>query len=300
MKVYPVCYSEGVVCSKRVRTFLALLLLSFALGGCLGLVEIAGRVADGSAFSVKTTARYRGKSVEAREIRFKNHDKQLEQGLLIILDDFPFLQFRTTQPDQNGSFFFTSLHYVGGTYSGWNEWTQTLSGSGTFRISGNTAYLNIGDSIGTGSFSSAKILHNGGKRTGEEALASVHARSDRIAAIAEWMRSFSDGDAHRLRDERFSDVGAFEAYWKPILFPELTLPNQRPSTYMETDAEWSWAESVRWNRTYTRNFFPEELWLIRDSGALMRDFEEASAWLYCVYEWRSVEAALKENNLVKQ
>ncbi|MDR0708343.1 MAG: hypothetical protein LBF60_10810 [Treponema sp.] len=281
----------------RLRPFLAFFLFSFTLSGCLGLVETAGRVADGSAFSVKTTARYRGKTVEVREISFKNKDKQQEQGLLIILDDFPFLQFRTTQPDRNGSFFFTSLHYMGGTYSGWNEWTQALAGSGTFRISGNTAYLNISGSIGTGAFTSAKILHNGGKRAGEEALASVRARADRIAALVEWMRAFPGG---LVNGQRFSDVGAFEAYWKPILFPERTPSGQRPSTYTETDAEWSRAESVRWNRTYTRVLFPEALRPVRDSGALMRDFEEAPAWLYCVYEWRSVEAVLKENNLVKQ
>jgi hypothetical protein len=281
----------------RIRTFLALSLFSFALSGCLGLVEKAGRVADGSAFSVKTTARYRGKSVEAREIQFKNQDKQPEQGLLIMLDDFPFLQFRTTRPGQNGSFFFTSLHYMGGTYAGWNEWTQMLSGSGTFRISGAAAYLNIDGPIVTGGFASAKILHNGGKRAGEEALASVHARSERIAAIVEWMGAFSSLHA---RDQRFSDVETFEAYWKPILFPELAPLVRRPSTYTETDAEWSRAESVKWNKTYTRSLLPEELWRVRDSGALMRDFEEAPAWLYCVYEWRRIESALKENNLVKQ
>ncbi|MDR2447018.1 MAG: hypothetical protein LBD58_06985 [Treponema sp.] len=281
----------------RLRTFLAFFLFSFILSGCLGLVETAGRVADGSAFSVKTTARYRGKTVEIREIRFKNKDKQPEQGLLIILDDFPFFQFRTTRPDLNGSFFFTSLHYMGGTYSGWNEWTQTLAGSGAFRISGNIAYLDINGSIEAGAFTSAKILHNGGKRAGEEALASVRIRADRIAALAEWMRAFSGGLAN---GQRFSDVEAFEAYWKPILFPELVTPGRRPSTYTETGAEWSRAEDVRWNRTYTRSLFPETLRPIRDSGALMRDFEEAPAWLYCVYEWRSVEAVLKENNLIKQ
>jgi hypothetical protein len=246
---------------------------------------------------VKTTARYRGKTVEVREISFKNQNKQPEQGLLIIPDDFPFFQFRTTQPDRNGLFFFTSLYYVGGTYSGWNEWTQMLSGSGTFRISGNTAYLNIDGSIGTGSFTSAKILHNGDKRAGEEAIASVRARAERIVALAEWMGAFSGDPGHR---QRFSNVEAFEEYWKPILFPELAPPDQRPSTYTETDAEWSRAESVRWNRTYTRSLFPEELRPVRDSGALMRDFEEAPAWLYCMYEWQSIEAALKENNLVKQ
>jgi hypothetical protein len=281
----------------RLRIFLALFLFSFALSGCLGLVETAGRVADGSAFSVETTARYRGKTVEAREIRFRNQDKQPEQGLLIILDDFPYLQFRTTQPDQNGSFFFISLHYVGGTYSGWNEWTQTVAGSGAFRINGNIAYLDISGSIETGAFTSAKILHNGDKRTGEEALASVRAHADRIAALVEWMRAFSGGLAN---GQRFSDVGAFEAYWKPILFPELVLLGERPSIYTETGVEWSRVESVRWNRTYTSSLLPETLRPVRDSGALMRDFEEAPAWLYCVYEWQSVEAALKENNLVKQ
>ncbi|MDR2793957.1 MAG: hypothetical protein LBB61_09905 [Treponema sp.] len=261
--------------------------------GCVGLVEKAGRAADGSAFVEKTIARYRGNAIEVCEIRFKNHDKQIEQGLLITLEEFPFLQFRTTAPDQNGLFFFTSLYYIGGTYSGWNEWTQELAGSGSFRMSGNAAYLNISSPIETGAFISAKILHNDSKRTGEEAFVSIHARSGRITALTEWMYTFSS-------NRRFSDIKAFEAYWKPVLFPELVNAGRRPSTYVDTDAEWVQAEAVRWNTTYTQELFPEELRPVRDSGALLRDFEEALAWLYCVYEWQNIKAALKENNLIKQ
>ncbi|MDR2194539.1 MAG: hypothetical protein LBP19_08775 [Treponema sp.] len=259
----------------------------------MGLVEKAGHVADGSTFVEKTIVRYRGNVIEVCEIRFKNHDKQIDQGLLITLEEFPFLQFRTTAPDQDGLFFFTSLHYIGGTYSGWNEWSQELVGSGSFRISGNVAYMNISSLIETGTFISAKILHNGSKHTGEEAIVSIRARAGRITALIEWMYAFSS-------NQRFSDIKTFKAYWKPIFFPELVNAEQRPSDYIDTDVEWVQVEDIKWNTAYTREIFPEELRPVRDSGALLRDFEEASAWLYCVYEWQNIKAVLKENNLVKR
>lgn len=259
----------------------------------MGLVEKTGRLADGSAFAEKALAKYRGQTVAVSEIRFKDEQKQPAEGLLITPEGFPYLQFRTSAPDQNGSFFFTSLHYLGGSSSGWNEWTQELMGTGTFRKSGNLVFLNIDGAIETGALTRAKILHNGGKRTGEEALTSLRSRSDRIAALTEWMRSFSN-------NRNFPDIADFEAFWKPVLLPELVRTPKRPPDYTETGAEWVKAEDVKWNKTYTESLFPEDLRPVRDGGALLRDWEEAPAWIYCIYEWGNIEKTLKENNLVKQ
>jgi hypothetical protein len=87
------------------------------------------------------------------------------------------------------------------------------------------------------------------------------------------------------RIERYNFVSEkqFELYWKNILFPELASRKNRPPVYNENDAEWVWASDVRWNVNYTRQLFPEELWELRNSGALLRDWEESISWIYFEY-----------------
>jgi hypothetical protein len=63
---------------------------------------------------------------------------------------------------------------------------------------------------------------------------------------------------------------------------------KRPSTWTNT-GDWTTAEDVKWNTSYTKNVFPEHLRTSRDSGALLRDWEEALSWLYFVYEWNYIQ-----------
>jgi hypothetical protein len=83
--------------------------------------------------------------------------------------------------------------------------------------------------------------------------------------------------------KRFASLEVFEAYWQPLLVPEIAGAKERPVIW-EQGAETKRGEGVAWNSKYTASMFPQDLWELRDSGALLRDWEEASAWIYLVYD----------------
>jgi hypothetical protein len=259
------------------------------------LVEKGGQALDGSAFADKKLVSYRSQGIEVRQVQTKA-DKGKEDIFLIKLDDFPSVQLRTALPEKDGTFFFSSLYFLGGSLSGWNEFTQELSGSGSLRVVGNTAYLNVSDRLETGNITGGNISHNGSKLSGKEALASLRSRSERIAALVAWMKA--DNALTAKPPAHFASQEAFEEYWKPSLLPEMVGAKKRPATY--TDAgEWATAEDVKWNTAYTHAVFPEDLWPLRDSGALLRDWEEAAGWIYFMYELEYIEAAVKEVSLIR-
>jgi hypothetical protein len=282
---------------RQFNTIPLVFLCAVSLSSCVGmtLVEKGGQALDGSAFADKKLASYRRQGIEVRQVRAKT-DKGQEDIFLIKLNDFPSAQLRTALPEKNGAFFFSSLYFLGGSLSGWNEFTQDLSGSGSLRVVGNTAYLNVSGGLETGNITGGKISHNGSKLSGKEALASLRSRSERIAALVAWMKA--DNALMAKPPAHFADQKAFEDYWKPILLPEMAGAKKRPSAY--TDAgEWVTAEDVKWNAAYTRAIFPEDLWPLRDSGALLRDWEEAAGWIYFMYEWEYIEAVVKEASLIR-
>jgi hypothetical protein len=89
----------------------------------------------------------------------------------------------------------------------------------------------------------------------------------------------------------FTGQAAFEAYWKPLLLPEMTAVKERPLGYILRDAEFTVAEGVKWNSTYSAALFTgdspehEELRKLRNAGALLRDWEEAVSWIWLEYRW---------------
>jgi hypothetical protein len=100
--------------------------------------------------------------------------------------------------------------------------------------------------------------------------------------VAKWMKEQQNLPG-------FADQAAFEAYWKPILFPEILKAKERPAAWTADQTldrgPWVLGEDVKWNRVYTEAIFPEELWLVRNSGTLLRDWEEAAGWIYLEFEW---------------
>ncbi|MDR0638475.1 MAG: hypothetical protein LBG27_06190 [Spirochaetaceae bacterium] len=131
---------------------------------------------------------------------------------------------------------------------------------------------------------------------GEEALGILRNRLNRINALTEWMTSSS----YARRSDTQKD---FEAYWRTVLLPETVSRKKRPAlfpaenTAVSGDAAAPYAEGYRWNTAYTALLFPTneneenaenaenaELAKMRDSGAMLRDFDEAALWIYFQYE----------------
>jgi hypothetical protein len=152
---------------------------------------------------------------------------------------------------------------------------------GILRITGEIERVDI---------SSGKIRLKSGYITGAAALTALRNRRERITALTGWMNEWLHDSSHDAGQETpaFADIGEFEGYWKRMLFPELVSGKDRPEEYSIHNAEWKREDSVRWNLTYTGTVFPEGLWEYRNSGAMLRDWEEALPWVFMEYSWNMI------------
>jgi hypothetical protein len=254
--------------------------------GCVSIVEKGGRVLDGSAFAEKTLGRYaarrdEGANIEVRELI----NTQGERSLAILPEDFPALRFRGSAPGEGGAFYLTGLEYLGGNVSGWNEFTLDLSGAGTFVTSGETAVLSFPAPPEPVQISSGKIRRGETRLAGSEALTSLRNRYERILALTAWMRTREGAPA-------YDTPAAFDAYWRPILLPETVAKKKRPPEWKGENPRWVRAEDFKWNAAYTESLLPGDLWSLRDSGALLRDWEEAFEWICFEYAWERIGGSL--------
>jgi hypothetical protein len=168
------------------------------------------------------------------------------------------------------------MEFISSHIHGWSEFTMELSGEGHFIESNEKRTLTFPSQIEAFEIISGRIRYKDTRMAGSEALASLRNRRERILALVEWMYT-------RIGRYNFTSPKDFERYWKNILFPELALKNNRPPEYNDNDAEWARASEIMWNVSYTRQLFPEELWVFRNSGALLRDWEESISWIYFEY-----------------
>jgi hypothetical protein len=252
------------------------------------LVNLGGRALDGSAFQEKTLARYRSPAVEGlgkvevREVREKTGGR----SVTISPGVMPALVFIGSAPEA-GEFRLNSLRFLSSHTTGWNEFTREISGNGVFRVEGDQAALRLNGPVDPLDISEGKIRLKDTRLMGEEALQALRNREERITALVQWMYS-QDGVPV------FANQRSFERYWKPILFPEQVSKKKRPRTWNEAGAVWARAEDIRWNIRYTEILFPKELQEVRNSGTLLRDWEEALSWIYLEYEWDRIIALLGE------
>jgi hypothetical protein len=255
-------------------------------------MEKAGRALDGSAFAEKKVAAYQSPMLEIQQMR----SKAGEHSLLITVDRFPAIKIRGTSPDESGEFTITSLDYLGSSPHGWNEYRLDLLGTGNLVLGETTATLSIVDEIETVGISAGRIRRYDTRITGTEALTGLRNRRERLIALAEWMNS-PENPATKAYDSQKE----FEQYWKPVLFPEIAAKKKRPELWQQEGDRWVRAEDIRWNASYTERVFPEALRPIRDSGTMLRDWEEAVDWIFIECEWpRITEALLGETVLQKR
>jgi hypothetical protein len=257
--------------------------------GCVSLVEKTGRVVDGSAFAEKEAAVYRTDGMAISEMR----NKAGERSVIITLEQFPAIKLRGSAPDETGVFFLSSLDYLGGNTHGWNEYRLELSGSGSLVLGETSAALSVDDEIEAVEITSGRIKRYDTRITGSDALSSLRNRRERILALTEWMKGREDSPVIKNADD-------FEKYWKPVLFPEMVKKKKRPEGWQREDDQWVRAEDIRWNTSYTQRILPEILWGIRNSGTMLRDWEEALEWIYVEHEWsRIAELLAGETRLEK-
>jgi hypothetical protein len=272
---------------------LSLLLLSvFLLTGCASLVEKGAQVLNGSAFREKTLGLYESETggnswsgpLQVREVRTRDGG----EFLALSIGAMPTLRIKGTVPDGSGNFYPAALDFLGSSLSGWNEFTMELSGGGNFTKNNSGASLVL-HSLETLDISGGKIRRENNRITGDQALLLLRNRGERIQALTEWMKEQPDVPA-------FAEPDDFKGYWKPVLFPELTRKKRRPAGWSEEGAVWVRGEDVRWNTVYTDQVFSEELRPVRNSGALLRDWEEVLDWIYFQYQWDRILSSLRQTH----
>jgi hypothetical protein len=283
--------------NKEKRLFSCILAAVAALcTGCVSLMEMTGRVLDGSAFEEKKIARYRALEKEGAAFDMEllhAHNKAGQRLLVISQNKFPAVQIRGTEPNAEGDFYVRSVDYISGNTSGWNQYSLELSGSGTCVLSDSTARISLNSDIEKVQISRGKIRRFDTTLIDNEALTNLRNREERIESLAEWMKE-RENAPHGL------DRRSFQTYWKPILFPEICSKRQRPDGWQFDGDTFNRAEDIKWNTGYTERVFPEILRPVRDSGTLLRDWEEALEWIYLQYEWETLTAMFSREITLKR
>ncbi|MDR1654981.1 MAG: hypothetical protein LBR96_03200 [Treponema sp.] len=272
------------------------------LSTCITAAEKAGQIADGSFFEEKTLRRWQGSllmeangGAGGRIEVLEKQDREGRLSLVLSLENFPWMEIRCSAPAEDGSFYPVRLHYLGGSNSGWNEYELDLSGAAHFTPSPpSLRFLSPPETV---QISGGAIRLRDSTFTGAEALTRLRNRRERILALAEWMRGYS-------QNRMFRTLEQFSAYWQPILLPETVSKKKRPAEWKKEGAEWIRGEGINWNKTYTafllqtaENPRNSELEALRNSGALLRDWEEAVQWIYTEYAWEKTGEDLSREEI---
>jgi len=264
------------------------LIVSLLFMGCVSMMERSGRVIDGSVFAEKKLAVYRAEGLELTVA--ENRDSV--QSVIISINKFPMIKLRCAMPNDEGVFFLSSLEYLAGNTHGWNEFSLQMLGSGRLLLEENAVLEHVKD-IEQIQITAGRIHRYDTRLTGNEALTALRNRNERIKALSEWMVSVEDAP-------KGQPIKEFSNYWKPILLPETVSKRKAPTDWRHTEDSFERAEDINWNTCYTTRLFPDELHTVRNSGTLLRDWEEALFWIYFMYEWENIVNLFSQNiNLQK-
>jgi hypothetical protein len=277
----------------KLLKYLIVFIFIFFLFSCISIVEKAGQVIDGSAFKEKTAAVYKAAlnnnlQSDIKMSVVKNNAN--EKSIIITIEKFPMMKILGSYPNGDGVFFITSLEYLAGSTHGWNEYTLELAGTGTLKFE-DTVIFSI-EEIEPVQIVKGAIHRYDTRITGSEALPSLRNRRERILSLTEWMESYNT--------EKERTIKEFEDYWKPVLFPEMVSKKKRNDIWIQDGDKFQKIDSINWNTGFSERILPEELWQVRNSGTLLRDWEEALPWIYLEYKWENiVESLYGEINFIQ-
>jgi len=262
----------------KINIFL-LLALSFCIFGC-AVMESAGRFLDGSIFEEKRKALYKSLekdgSVADMELSI-TENKNNETYFTISISKYPMFKLRALKSSEEGAFNFTSLEYLAGSTHGWNEFSLELIGEGNF--DSENGVLQILE-IELVQITKGRIQRYDTRLTSANALTALRNRRERINAITSWMTSREAPSLNTAKE--------FTNYWEPLFFPEIVPKKKRPQNWLEQDDIRQKEDDINWNLSYTERVFSEELWTVRNTGTLLRDWEEAFSWIYMEYNWEYI------------
>jgi len=265
-----------------LRRVFIIFITAILLNACVGIMEKTGQVLDGSAFKEKTISRYKASKKDGAPADIEmsiTQNKSLEKFIIIALPDFPMMKLKGHYSDE-GVFSLNSLEYLAGNTHGWNEYTLVLLGEAIAISFENEAILSAID-FEKIQISKGRIHRYDSRITGNDALTALRNRKDRVSATVSWMKSVQNVP-------ELSSLDDFDEHWKPILFPEMVSKKKRPKDWLQENDIYKRADDINWNSGYTERTFSEELRPVRDSGTMLRDWEEALPWMYMEYKWENI------------
>ena len=260
---------------------------------CLSITDGAGRLMDGSLFAEKTVSKTTLKDAAGTKVA-SIITKEKRPALVITSSAVPNLRIYGTEPDENGRFQFTSAVFLCSTHNGWNEVNYDVYGNGIYtRLDNTTGSLRFETPLEIIDISKGGMRYGDSRLTTERAVVELRNRAERIDALIAWMGGTGNPFGQSADGAAFSDKAAFIAYWRPRLMPELYSPFKRPAEYKQAvksagKPAYSFGEDVLWNKQYTEYIFPAHMHKLRDSGALLRDWEDAHDWIYLKYIWKTL------------
>ena len=277
---------------QKNSLFILCFIVIFLYIGCSTFVEGAGRALDGSAFAEKKVAVYRTEKNAAFPVEIRGmQNKAGEISYIITLSQFPAMNIRVTAPENDGTVSLMSMNYLGGNTNGWNEYQLDLFGNGKLLLNETSAAFSVQDKIEQVQISWGRIRRYDNRITGDEALTGLRNRRERIIAIAENMNGIENAPVGIAGRD-------FEKHWKSLLFPEAVAKKKRPENWQQENDQFVKSEGIRWNTGYTERTFPKLLREIRNSGTMLRDWEEAAEWLYIEYEWKRITEQLSHETVL--
>jgi hypothetical protein len=188
----------------------------------------------------------------------------------------------SVQPTEGGRILsITEMHWFSNWANGWTE--ATLSATGELLLSPNGKEWTISvvqpPRLDDPVAASTRYFDN--YLTGERALEEFTHRWDRILAVVALLKQklqeqWFEYTVAPWQPGRRPETASFEEATRKFLFPEVYGYSEPP----RQDSQSVRSESIKWNVDYSTASFPENLRPIRNSGTMLRDFEE------CLGLWR--------------
>lgn len=181
----------------------------------------------------------------------------------------------------------TELRYFGNWHRGWTEAEFQASGILSLSYEGDHWVGRIVETPEIGMVKRAKLRYMDSFLRDDQAAEAVQNRMERIgAAIDVWRedcgswfeRPVKQGGLFN-REKRKSFSGTVG----PVFFPEVY--GYSPGSWRE--GPMVHGDGRSWDTAYTKSRFPEQLWNVRDTGTLYRDWEEGLPLWYLTAQWRT-------------
>ena len=182
------------------------------------------------------------------------------------------------------------LEWFSNWHRGWTEARFGMTGSLLLIPDGQEWRMEIQELPDIDSVLEGQIRYKENRYYGDRSRDMVSRRWARISAAVPFIGEELDMDAYEFSHKKKGFYSKeFLRDLESLLFPELYGYSEKfpePDGGNSAQAErYVREENVHWDTLYSRTYLPEELQPLRDSGTLLRDYEEGSGLFVMALTW---------------